>query len=149
MTRKEAREQAFILLFEQTIQQKPAEEVFADAQEARDFVTKPFIRQLVLGVDTNSEAINEEVEKNLKGWKLRRLSRVSYTILRLSVYEILYEPTIPVSVSINEAVELAKKYGSQEDASYINGVLSSLEKTAKYTKDLRAAAPKNAQPSKD
>lgn len=135
MTRSEAREQAFILLFEQIVQQKTIEEIVEDAVEARDFITKPFIEQLAMGTERNTEAIDELISQNLKGWSLGRLSKVSLAILRLAVYEILFESGTPVSVSINEAVELAKKYGGSDDASYINGVLSSIEKTAEYKKD--------------
>ena len=134
MTRKEAREQAFEILFEQTIQPKTAQEAFEDAVEARDFVVKPFIATLVTGVETNSEIIDTEIKKNLKGWSITRISKITLAILRLSVYEILFETDIPVRVTINEAVELGKVFGNKDDSSYINGVLSTIEKTAVYGK---------------
>lgn len=134
LTRKEARKQAFFILFEQAVQPKPAQEAFDDAAEARDFALKPFIKALVTGVESNNEKIDQEIKGNLKGWSLSRISKISLAILRLSVYEILFEPTIPVGVTINEAVELAKEYGSKDDAPYINGVLSAIEKTAQYKK---------------
>lgn len=134
LTRKEAREQAFEILFEQTIQPKTAQEAFEDAVEARDFVVKPFIATLVTGVETNSEIIDTEIKKNLKGWSITRISKITLAILRLSVYEILFETDIPVRVTINEAVELGKVFGNKDDSSYINGVLSTIEKTAVYGK---------------
>ena len=135
MTRREARKQAFIIIFEQAVQEKTTAEAFEDAIEARDFVVKPFIEGLVAGRESNSDEIDDVIKGQLKGWSLSRISKISLAILRLAVYEILFDPTIPVSVSINEAVELAKEFGSNEDASYINGVLSAVEKTAEYKKD--------------
>lgn len=122
-------------MFEQTVQDKTASEAIEDAVEARDFVVKPFIVGLVASRDRNSDEIDDVIKGQLKGWSLYRIPKVSLAILRLAVCEILFEPAIPVSVSINEAIELAKEFGSIEDASYINGVLSTIEKTAKYEKD--------------
>ncbi|MFQ9845988.1 MAG: transcription antitermination factor NusB [[Clostridium] leptum] len=68
------------------------------------------------------------IEKHCIGWTKNRLSRVAVSVLRTAVYEMLYEEKIPVSVSINEAVEIAKTYGSTEDASFVNGVLGSVAK---------------------
>ncbi|MPN62610.1 Transcription antitermination protein NusB [bioreactor metagenome] len=72
--------------------------------------------------------IDEHIEKNSIGWRINRISKVSLAILRLAVCEMLYIPEVPVSVSINEAVELCKKYGAQEDASFVNGILGSVAK---------------------
>ena len=83
---------------------------------------------MFLGVKSKQSEIDECIEKYLKEWKKDRLSRVTISILRLAVYEILFEDEIPVSVSINEAVELGKKYSTKENATYINGVLGSLSK---------------------
>ena len=135
MTRREAREQTFILLFEKSVQNKTTEEVFEDAADARDFELKPFIKKLVEGVDENQEFIDKIISENIKSWNIKRISKVTLCILRLAICEILFEKDIPVSVSINEAVELAKIYGGQGDANYINGVLSSVEKKAEYEKD--------------
>lgn len=140
MTRKESREQAFVILFEQAIQKKSIKEIVADAQEARDFSLSAFTEQLVFGTEAQASLITETIQKNLKGWSIHRLSKVTYSILQLSVYEILFEADIPVGVSINEAVELAKTYGDKEDAVYVNGVLSTVEKTADYEKSARGNA---------
>lgn len=135
LTRREEREQAFILLFEQAIQDKTAEEVFQDAADARDFQLGSFTKQLVLGAQENREQVDTVISENIKGWNIKRISKVTLAILRLAVYELLREASIPVSVTINEAVELAKIYGSKDDAPYINGVLSSVEKMAAYQKN--------------
>lgn len=128
MTRSEAREQAFILLFEQAVQDKPLEEVLEDASESRDFKPNGYVRQVVGGTQEHTEKLDGIISENLKGWSLRRLSKTTLVILRLAVYELLYMKDIPVSVSINEAVNLGKTYGDVKDSSYVNGVLSAIEK---------------------
>lgn len=128
MTRSEAREQAFILLFEQAVQDKPLEEVLEDALESRDFKPNGYIREVVGGTKEQTEKLDEIISENLKGWSLRRLSKTTLVVLRLAVYELLHMKDIPVSVSINEAVNLSKTYGDVKDSSYVNGVLSAIEK---------------------
>jgi len=128
MTRSESREQAFILLFEHAVQEKPLQEVLEDALEARDFLPNDYIQDVVSGTKEHTERLDEIIAENLKGWSLRRLSRTTLVILRLAVYELLYMKDIPVSVSINEAVNLGKKYGDVKGSSYVNGVLSAIEK---------------------
>jgi len=128
MTRSESREQAFILLFEHAVQEKPLQEVLEDALEARDFLPNDYIQDVVSGTKEHTERLDDIIAENLKGWSLRRLSRTTLVILRLAVYELLYMKDIPVSVSINEAVNLGKKYGDVKDSSYVNGVLSAIEK---------------------
>lgn len=126
MTRREAREQAFCLLFQQTVSGDPIDEILGAAHEARDLVPDSFTERLCYGVEEHMEDIDGLIEGNLRGWNIRRVSRVALTLLRLAVYEMLYEKEIPTSVSINEAVELCKTYGGQGDPAYINGVLGSV-----------------------
>ncbi|MBQ3093347.1 MAG: transcription antitermination factor NusB [Clostridia bacterium] len=128
MNRTQSREQAFILLFEYSFGLNTPEEIINLAQEVRGEKISNFTRNLFLGTINNLENIDKNIEEYLKNWDKSRLSRVSLAVLRLAVYEILYSQENPVSVCINEAVELTKKYALQDDASYINGVLSSIEK---------------------
>lgn len=128
MNRTQSREQAFILLFEYSFELNTPEEIINLAQEVRGEKISNFTRNLFLGTINNLENIDKNIEEYLKNWDKSRLSRVSLAVLRLAVYEILYSQENPVSVCINEAVELTKKYALQDDASYINGVLSSIEK---------------------
>lgn len=128
MTRREAREQAFCILFEQAVTEDSIDNILHGAAEARDLIPAAFTEELVFGVEENRERIDQVIGENVRGWSLRRLSKVSLALLRLSVYEILFESSIPDSVSINEAVELAKKYGGKDDSSYVNGVLASIVK---------------------
>ena len=128
MNRTQSREQAFILLFEYSFGLNTPEEIINLAQEVRGEKISNFTRNLFLGTINNLENIDKNIEEYLKNWDKSRLSRVSLAVLRLAVYEILYSQENPVSVCINEAVELTKKYALQDDASYINDVLSSIEK---------------------
>ena len=128
MKRSEAREQAFALVFERTINHEPTQDLIDSAGLSRDLLVDDFAERLAQGVENHEAAIDEMIEKYIRGWKIGRLSKVARSTLRLAVYEILFEEEIPNSVSINEAVELAKKYGGAEDAPFINGVLGSLDK---------------------
>ena len=92
-------------------------------------VPSAFAEQEALGVEAHREEIDSVIEQHIRGWSLRRLSKVALALLRLAVYEMKWEDSIPTSVSINEAVELAKTYGGKDDAPYINGVLASVAKT--------------------
>lgn len=135
MTRREAREQAFILVFEQAVRGEPMDGILHDAAEARDLIPSAFAEQEALGVESHREEIDTAIEGHIRGWSLRRLSKVALALLRLAVYELYWEESIPVSVTINEAVELAKTYGGKDDASYVNGVLASVAKSLPRQKD--------------
>ena len=129
MKRSEAREQAFQLVFEMGITGDSVDATIDAAGMSRDLILDDFAEKLAKGVEQNREKIDEQISRYIRGWKCSRLSRVAVAALRLAVYEILYEDNIPDSVSINEAVELAKKYGSVEDAPFVNGVLASVVKS--------------------
>ena len=126
MNRRKSREQAFILLFESSFNLQEIDKIVKEAECAREEILDDFSKLLLYGTIENTENIDKYIDGNLNGWQKSRLSYVVISILRLSLYEILYCDEIPSGVSINEAVELAKKYGSPEEASYINGVLGSV-----------------------
>lgn len=128
MKRREAREQAFCILFEHAMTGEKMDDILQAAAEARDFVPNSFAEQEMLGVEEHLEQIDTVISENIRGWNIRRISKVTLALLRLAVYEILFDPSIPAGVSANEAVELAKKYGGKDDAPYVNGVLSSVIK---------------------
>lgn len=128
MNRRQAREEAFILIFEKQFNTADAEEILLLANEVRDLEPDEYINTVFKGVYDKLELIDGIISKNAIGWKIGRISKVSLCILRLAIFEIKFMDDIPVSVSINEAVELAKKYATKEDASFINGILSSVEK---------------------
>ncbi len=128
MNRYKSREQAFIFVFESAFGQNSINEIIEFARIARGEQISDFALELFQGVIQNQQTIDEHIEKNIEGWKRERLARTTVSILRVAVYEILFIENIPVSVSINEAVELAKKYSTQENAAYINGVLGAISK---------------------
>lgn len=128
MTRREARKQAFCLLFEQAVSGEAMEDIIHAAAEARDLVPDSFSEELAYGAEENQEKLDGIISGAAKGWSLRRLSKVALAILRMAVFELLFMKDIPASVTINEAVELAKIYGGQGDAPYVNGVLATVTK---------------------
>ncbi|MBQ9460601.1 MAG: transcription antitermination factor NusB [Clostridia bacterium] len=128
LSRREERQQALDLVFERLFRDDSAEEVFEDAVNARGEEISDYARNVVKGVEEHIDEIDRIIEENLKGWKKNRISKISLTILRIAVYEMLYVKDVPVSVSINEAVELAKNYATAADGSFVNGVLGSAAK---------------------
>ena len=130
--RRKSREQAFIILFEKSFNEElTVDEIVSVAIESEVVVEDKFMSKILANAENNIEAIDGEIEKNLKGWSKSRISKVSLALLRLAISEILYSDDIPVGVSINEAVEICKIYGSDEDKSFINGVLGSVARGVK------------------
>jgi len=123
MTRREARELAFILLFEKTFTDEPMAAILEAAGEARDVEANAFALTLAEGTAAHLDEADTLISAHSHKWSKGRISRVALSILRLAVFEMLHIDDIPVSVSINEAVELAKKYGGDEDSLFVNGVL--------------------------
>ncbi len=129
MTRHEAREMAFILVFEKSFQEEASiVDLIETAFELEIFPTNAFAENLAKRVYKNLEEIDAAIDENLVGWSAKRISRVSRAILRVAVCELLYTENMPVGVAINEAVELAKKFATPDDASYVNGVLGTFVK---------------------
>ena len=125
MSRREAREAAFAFLYQLDFRKEPLSEqrdLYLDVHPL-DEADLPFFNTLTDGVFENREALDEAYAKYLKDWKQNRLPKVDVVLLRIAVYEMLYMKDIPVSVSINEAVVLAKRYSSEESKGYINAIL--------------------------
>lgn len=129
MQRKIARENAFLLIFEKCFKNdETAEEIFAKATDERGLEYDDYVKGVFFGVAENAEIIEQEIEKHLMGWKKDRVSPVSISILRLAAYEIMFIEDIPARVSLNEAIELAKKYDDEKSYAFVNGVLNALIK---------------------
>lgn len=128
MTRKEARNQAFVLIFEKGINNESVEDILEAAKVCREFLEDEdgYTVKAFTGVYDNLEEIDGIISDNLSGWTINRISKVSLAVLRLAIYEIKYMDDIPESVSIDEAVELCKTYSTQDDASFVNGVLGTV-----------------------
>lgn len=130
ISRYKMREQAFILCFEMLFSDTSIDELADNAIDGRDEFLSDYAISCAKGVQKNSEVIDKHISDNLKkGWTIKRISRVSYAVMRLAVYEMLFLDDIPVSVSINEAVELAKKYTVSDESSFVNGVLGSIARS--------------------
>ncbi len=132
MNRSAMREQAFKLIYslEITKQEELQEQVelFLESNEIKDENAKKYIQDAIFGIEKNKKDIESLIEKNLKtDWKIDRISKVDLSILKLAIYEIKYKE-IPFKVVINEAVELAKKYGEDSSKNFVNGILASVVK---------------------
>lgn len=132
MNRTEIREQAFKLIYSLEIQKKENSkeqiELYLESNEIVDQKAIAYIQDAVLGIEEHKKEILEKIEKNLKSdWKIERISKIDLAILKLAIYEIKYKE-IPFKVVINEAVELAKKYGEESSKNFVNGILASIVK---------------------
>ena len=126
MKRSEAREIAFKLIYEASVQRdKAISELIADTEAEQEFSADKYIRATLEGVTEKREELDTVITENSHGWKLNRISMTSGAILRLGIYEMLYTD-IPFSVAINEAVELAKKYDHEKAPKFINGILNAV-----------------------
>lgn len=129
ISRYKMREQTFFLCFESLFSDADIDELADNAGDARDVFLSDYAIDCAKGVKENQQVVDEMISANLKsGWKITRLSKISLAILRVAIYEMKYLEDIPVSVSINEAVELSKKYSTEEETSFVNGVLGAVAK---------------------
>lgn len=135
--RTKARELALQLLYEADVTQADAQElkdIFDDffemnAEASQDPDVADFTRELVFSVSRHRADIDREIAKYAANWQLDRMATVDRNILRLASFELLYRSDIPPKVAINEAVELAKKYGDVDSGKFVNGVLDKINKT--------------------
>lgn len=132
MNRSAIRENAFKLIYSLEIQKAENTEeqidLFFESNDIKDEEAKKYIKNVILGIKKNKEQILSNIEKNLKeDWKLSRISKMDLSILELAIYEIEFSD-IPYKVAINEAVELAKKYGEDKSKNFVNGILASVVK---------------------
>ena len=131
MNRSAIRENTFKLIYSLEIQ-KPENleeqiDLFFESNNIEEQAQKD-IKNVILGIYENSESIEKDIEENLKEeWKINRISKMDLSILKLAIYEIKYNE-IPYKVAINEAVELAKKYGEDKSKNFVNGILASIVK---------------------
>ncbi|MEJ2695651.1 MAG: transcription antitermination factor NusB [Candidatus Sulfobium sp.] len=129
MNRRKAREYALQMLFQHEFSghkkgQKPPEDFWAGSEESGE--AGRFAERLVRGALEHIEEIDGAIQKAAEHWDMKRMAAVDRNILRFAVYEILYAKDIPPAVTINEALEIAKKYSSLESASFINGLLDKI-----------------------
>ena len=130
MNRSAMREQAFKLIYSLEIQKnKNIEEqieTYIESNEITDKNAIEYIKDMILGIEKNINNIINEIEKNLKSdWKIDRISKIDLSILKIAIYEIEIKK-LPYKVVINEAVELAKRYGEESSKNFVNGILASI-----------------------
>ena len=120
--RSEARERALHLLYEAEVRDQGPDEVLAEQVLAPDAYT----RRVVGGVGDHLAEIDTVVSGKARGWTLERMPAMDRAVLRMASYELLYEPEVPTAVVIDEAVELAKRYSTEDSGRFVNGVLSAV-----------------------
>ena len=128
MSRRELREQIFKLLFRvefNSIEDMTEQErlLFEDEGAAQD-KDADYISDKYHKIQQKLSEIDEQLNEKAEGWNTARMSKVDLTILRLAVYEINYDDSVPTGVAINEAVELAKKFGQDASSGFVNGILA-------------------------
>ena len=130
MTRRELREQIFKVLFGAEFhdrQEMPGQiAVYEETEQVWDSKDGAYITEKCENIIAHLPEIDAAVNEVSEGWKTGRMGKVDLTLIRLAVYEMKYDEEVPVGVAINEAVELAKKYGTDDSPSFINGVLAKL-----------------------
>lgn len=134
MKRRKAREYALQILYQYDMTKVPPEKegfsIFWNERPVQNDV-KSFSEELVIGTIKNLEHIDSLIKTVVNNWKMERMSAIDRNILRLASYELLFEDEIPAAVTLNEAIEIAKKYSTGESSLFINGVLDKLAKKLK------------------
>jgi len=131
--RTRAREAALQILYQVDITKSDAKACFEDfwnsREESVDGPVKDFAEELVFGVFDNRDEIDKSISEAAENWQLNRMAVVDRNILRITTYELMFRQDIPPKVSINEAIEIAKKYGDPDSSKFVNGILDKINKT--------------------
>ncbi|MCH5210840.1 MAG: transcription antitermination factor NusB [Oscillospiraceae bacterium] len=130
-TRSEARDAAFTQVFQMSMHEDDMDVILDELLKERPEceTNLGYIKQIIDGVTTHKEELEELIKKNLKqGWSVSRISKTSFAIMKLAIFEMKYVEDVPAKVAINEAVELAKRYGEEGEANFVNGLLASVYK---------------------
>ena len=128
MKRRKSRENAFIVIFESFFLNLPAKELIYLVTREQNLKLSEYSKELVFGVLKKRKELDKKISSYLKNWDFKRISNILIAILEISFFEILYVKDVDFPVSINEAVELAKKYFAQDGPSFVNGVLGNFVK---------------------
>lgn len=144
--RRQGREFALKILYSLQDQEEPVEETLAEfwqnfrfqndilgepievTEGPLPFEVRKFAEELILGVAENLEKIDQVIEEHSTNWALDRMARVDLSLLRMATYELLFCPETPTSVVINEAVEIGKRFGTQETSAFVNGILDKISR---------------------
>jgi transcription antitermination protein NusB len=127
MTRREAREKALCLIYEYSYNtEKSPEEILELASEEWEEKPSGFVKELFFGVCSHIVELDEKISVAAENWRIQRISRVSLAALRLGAFELLYMPETSREISINEALELTRKYDDEKAVAFVNGVLGKI-----------------------
>lgn len=129
MKRSEVRESAFLLTFEKLLNDDSVEEIIDIALEADIFEINNVAKQLFINVNNKGSELDEIIAKYSEKRQLSRIPKVSLALLRIAIYEIIYDDKVPVNVAISEAVILSKKYSFDTDVQFVNGVLGAFSRS--------------------
>jgi len=127
-----SREFALQILYQREMTKLPIVHVierFWEGEAVADDEVKDFTSRLVIGVDHEVETIDQSISKYATNWQLKRMAVIDRNILRMGVFELQFAEDIPPKVTINEMVELAKKFGDLESSKFVNGILDKIHKT--------------------
>jgi N utilization substance protein B len=127
-----SRETALKILYASEISREPVEECFRkfwENDKTEDEAVKEFSGFLVFGVKANREVLDQMIIKYAANWKLERMAATDRNIMRIASFELLYTSEIPPKVAINEAIEIAKRYGNEDSGKFVNGILDKINKT--------------------
>lgn len=136
-TRRQGREIALQLLYSRDFASTEASSALQLVQDESEagLAGRAFADELVNGVRAHQEDIDGKIAEKSKNWALSRMGKVDLNILRLAVYELLYRTDIPKNVTINEAIEVAKKFGTEESPAFVNGILDEIASNLPPDKD--------------
>ncbi|HHF52276.1 MAG: transcription antitermination factor NusB [Candidatus Aminicenantes bacterium] len=137
MGRRKSRETALQILFQLEFNDIMEERSLDRFWKDRKGQNSEYVQELISGVVSNKDEIDSLIQAYSKNWRLSRMLCIDRNIMRLAVYELLFGEGMPVAVAINEAVELAKKFGGNESAKFINGLLDALSKEPRIQKKSR------------
>lgn len=126
--RRDVRESAFILSFEMLFRDDSIDEIFEAASMIDDIVLNDDVRALVSGIMDKREELDAMISKYSKNRAIIRIPRINVAVLRLALFEALYDDKVPVNVAISEAVKLTEKYAQDADVSFVNGVLGAFSR---------------------
>lgn len=126
--RSKARKAALDLLYESDIRRTSAESLLTQRIESLEYLIRDYTKTLVAGVALNKLRIDELIQSYAQGWDFDRMPVIDRNLLRIAIYELLYEKDLAPAIAISEAVELAKTLSTDDSATYINGILSTIDK---------------------
>jgi N utilization substance protein B len=122
LKRREAREKALFYLYQSDLLKIDVAELIQNDLKYKKEIDQ-FTLKLINGVKNNLDLLNEIINKYSTNWQMDRMSILDRNMLRIALYELIYEQEIPLKVTINEAIEISKKYGDEESGKFINGIL--------------------------